>query len=158
MTGSVDAQYDMPGNWTPALIMDLDGDLLNEVLIHCDCGGDQRPEYILVETTGQASEVGGYGSALTVPLLRLRTHENPSGGKVSLRLESSEPTNPTLSVFDSAGRRIRTLLDGLAPAEGTMDIVWDGLTDSGERVAAGVYFAQVQANGHLASTRLVVVR
>jgi len=66
-------------------------------------------------------------------------------GAVSL----SESTNSLrLTVLDGSGRVVRSLNMGVQNA-GTVDLAWDGITDSGQRAAAGVYTlkATVEADG-----------
>jgi hypothetical protein len=60
-----------------------------------------------------------------------------------------------LSVFDVRGRLVRSLLDGVLPA-GRHSAGWDGRSDAGERMPAGVYFGRLAAGEH-AQTRKIVV-
>jgi hypothetical protein len=56
----------------------------------------------------------------------------------------------SIRVYDISGRLVRTLVDG--PVDpGEYAAVWDGLTDSGEQAASGVYFARMEATGPLGS-------
>lgn len=51
-----------------------------------------------------------------------------------------------IEVYDVNGRRIRVLID--APVTpGRHAVVWDGTSDAGERVASGVYFVRLRADG-----------
>jgi flagellar hook assembly protein FlgD len=62
----------------------------------------------------------------------------------------------TLSVFDVAGRRVRTLVDGWMRA-GPHSSRWDGRDDGGRAVASGVYFARLEA-GRILSRRMVLLK
>jgi flagellar hook assembly protein FlgD len=62
----------------------------------------------------------------------------------------------SLVLYDVAGRRVRTLLDG-ERAAGAHELRWDRATDDGGRAPAGVYFYRLSAGGRDVSRRLVVV-
>ena len=55
------------------------------------------------------------------------------------------------------GRLIRSLSGSPNPAR-TSTIVWDGRDDAGRPVAAGVYWARLEAGGGVDRTRLVLIR
>ena len=58
-----------------------------------------------------------------------------------------------LTVYDPAGRRVRTLVNAAQPA-GTHSVSWDGTDEAGSPVAAGVYFCHLSV-GELTATRRV---
>jgi flagellar hook assembly protein FlgD len=60
-----------------------------------------------------------------------------------------------VEVFDLAGRRVRTLVQGFLPA-GAHTTSWNGRTDAGDRAVAGIYFAQMES-GDFRATRKVVL-
>jgi hypothetical protein len=61
--------------------------------------------------------------------------------RVSFRLPAREPV--ALAVHDLAGRRVRRLLEGEAPA-GVSTIEWDGRDDGGAPAGPGLYFVRVR--------------
>jgi flagellar hook assembly protein FlgD len=62
-----------------------------------------------------------------------------------------------LSVHDPAGRLIRTLVDADQPI-GNHRATWDGTSEAGEPVAAGVYFYRLRANGDTETRQAILVR
>jgi hypothetical protein len=62
----------------------------------------------------------------------------------------------TCAVLDVSGRVVRTIV--AAGEDGKALFVWDGQCDDDNRVAAGVYFALVEADGYCASSKLVLLR
>jgi hypothetical protein len=62
-----------------------------------------------------------------------------------------------LRILDAQGRRVRTLLDGPAPA-GRSEIRWRGEADDGRSVPPGLYFARLEARGTVFTRRLVRLR
>jgi len=75
-------------------------------------------------------------------------------GHTSLRFALDRSEDVRLEVFDIAGRRVATLLDGVRGA-GEHEVAWDGEARAGA-VQRGVYFARlVTQEGH-SSTTIVV--
>ncbi|MCA9752055.1 MAG: T9SS type A sorting domain-containing protein [Gemmatimonadetes bacterium] len=62
-----------------------------------------------------------------------------------------------VSIHDVTGRRIRELRTGEAPA-GRTAVTWDGTNDAGDPVAAGVYFARLEALGERRSVKVSRLR
>jgi glucose/arabinose dehydrogenase len=81
---------------------------------------------------------------------------NPFAHGTSLALALGRPGRATLEVFDVAGRRVSTLLQGLQPA-GRRVIVWDGTDGRGHRVAPGTYVIRLEADGRALTRRVQFV-
>jgi hypothetical protein len=71
---------------------------------------------------------------------------NPARAGVSFAFGLSHAASVSLSLFDLAGRRVTTLVDERLVA-GSHLSRWDGANVRGERVAAGLYFATLRADG-----------
>jgi photosystem II stability/assembly factor-like uncharacterized protein len=82
---------------------------------------------------------------------------NPSSGSTRLRFRLEVPGEASLAVHDALGRRVRTVAGG-ALAAGTHEFVWDGRTDAGAPVAAGVYVVRLLAAGRTVSRTFARVR
>ena len=85
--------------------------------------------------------------------------ENPSAAsgatKIDFGLEKT--AGASLVIYDSAGRRVRSLVHETLPA-GEYSRSWDGRGDQGQEVAAGVYFAKFQAGEKAFTEKIVVVK
>ena len=79
-----------------------------------------------------------------------------AGEGFELRLAEGSP-NATVRIFDVRGRLVRTMHEGPVAA-GSTRFIWDRRTDTGERVAAGVYLIGVKAGRVRAQMKVVVVR
>ena len=66
----------------------------------------------------------------------------PASGRANVRL------------FDVAGRRVVTLVDGVRPA-GVTRIRWDGRSEAGRPAGPGVYFARLEAAAGARTVKLV---
>ena len=80
---------------------------------------------------------------------------NPLGRSASIRLSLPRDGWVRLSVYDLAGQRVRTLVDGERGAGG-LAVTWDRADDTGRAVPAGVYFCRLEAEGTSVSRKLVV--
>ncbi len=99
--------------------------------------------------------VAGEVGAATPPVgLRLRTWPTPFSGRISIGIDtgSSVARDGSVTVFDTQGRRVRTLHAGVLPA-GRSRWMWNGHDDLGRPVAGGIYFVRVAADGHGSVTR-----
>ena len=63
----------------------------------------------------------------------------------------------TLRIYDVAGRLVRTLVDGAGTA-GRKTASWDGGSDSGHKVATGVYFYRMTAPGFEQTRKMVLMK
>lgn len=63
----------------------------------------------------------------------------------------------TLCIYDVSGRLVRTILDGTQEA-GRRSAVWEGLNDSGVKVAAGVYFYRLTGPGFVSTRKMMLVK
>ena len=73
----------------------------------------------------------------------LRIHPNPAWGSTTIAFELEEATTLDLSVYDVAGRRVKTVTKGeYQPGNHTID--WDARDDSDWPLAAGFYFARIE--------------
>ncbi len=83
---------------------------------------------------------------------------NPSGGDVHIDyLTPSSNDEHSISIYDAAGRRVTTLFAGRRPS-GSHQVAWDGRDAHGKRVASGVYFVRMHANGASVSRKFVLLR
>ncbi|MBD3334624.1 MAG: T9SS type A sorting domain-containing protein, partial [Candidatus Eisenbacteria bacterium] len=80
---------------------------------------------------------------------RVSTRPNPSSSNCRIVFHLSRPTSVSVTIFDSAGRRIERLRDGVLPA-GNHEIPWsaDGLPN-------GLYHYRIQAGGEEARGKLL---
>jgi hypothetical protein len=75
---------------------------------------------------------------------------------IRYRVETAAPV--TLAVHDTAGRRVRMLVDGVTRAAGEHAATWDGRDDAGRSMASGVYLCVLRAGGQLDARSVVLVR
>ncbi len=86
--------------------------------------------------------------------LALAVRGNPFRAATALEASLPAAGSARLRLFDVTGRLVRTLWSGPLPA-GIHAFAWDGRTDGGSPVPAGIYFARLDAPGGRPSAKLV---
>jgi outer membrane protein assembly factor BamB len=84
-------------------------------------------------------------------------YPNPFNPSTTIRFDLPATAQVTLTIFNMFGQSVRTLLDRRFEA-GQHQVFWDGLNDSGEKAASGVYFLRMVAAKENKSTAFVQVR
>ncbi len=79
-------------------------------------------------------------------------YPNPFRAQTTIRYEVPQAGPVRIVVYDMVGRRVGTLVDGKQPA-GRKEVVFDA-----RRLASGVYFVRLQAQGQTLTRKLTVVR
>lgn len=99
--------------------------------------------------TGVLEQLSGFALAPSWP--------NPARGFARIAFSLPNPGRVKLSVYDLAGARVRTLVDG-DRVSGTQSVVWDGRDSQGASVRAGAYFIRLDFAGRSLTQRLVMTR
>jgi hypothetical protein len=81
---------------------------------------------------------------------------NPFNPRTVIRFDVPESRPVTLAIYDMAGHRIRTLVDGDVLAPGYHEREWDGRHGSGQAAASGIYFYRLDS-GPFSETRSMVL-
>jgi spore coat protein A len=81
---------------------------------------------------------------------------NPLNPRTRLGYELPSAAHARIDVYDVAGRRVATLLDSPRPA-GPGSVTWDGSSDHGVQVGAGVYVYQLSVDGIGTKSRKMIV-
>jgi hypothetical protein len=87
-----------------------------------------------------------------------QAHPNPFNPVTTVGYSVRDAGPVTITVYDVAGRVVRTLLEGEFEAGTTGSVVWDGTNDGGERCASGVYFYRIAAPGFQSSKKMVMLK
>ena len=92
----------------------------------------------------------------------LANYPNPFNPETWIPYRLAEDAFVTLTIYDIAGRVVRTLDVGHQIAETyespSKAIYWDGTNGLGERVASGVYFYHLSAGDYSATQRMVILK
>ncbi len=100
----------------------------------------------------------GTGAATKTTLAQ--NYPNPFNPTTTIRYSLAERTHVKLHIYNVAGQRVRTLVDGIQAPEsgsgGVFEVVWRGRNDGGTPVASGVYFYRLVA-GEFTETRKMLL-
>lgn len=108
-------------------------------------------------TARTAFRLAGGAALLPSQAVMLGSWPNPVSDRARIAFVLPGATSrATLKLYDAQGRAVRSFTSPFAA--GRNEIAWDRRDDAGGRVAAGVYFARLQADGRSLVQRLVVVR
>jgi hypothetical protein len=92
---------------------------------------------------------GRFGLAQNMP--------NPFNPQTTIAFSLPEAADVSLEIYDVAGRRVATLVDGQLES-GPHNVTWDGTTESGERAASGVYFYKLVAGEQKTTRKMVLLK
>jgi flagellar hook assembly protein FlgD len=84
----------------------------------------------------------------------MQNRPNPFTPYTLIDYEVANPGNVSIKVFNTAGQRVRTLVEGYKPT-GLYTILWDGRNATGESAAAGVYYYQLNVNGTTSGKKMI---
>jgi hypothetical protein len=114
--------------------------------------------WILKESSGTVVSID---RIVDVPRsFRLRqNYPNPFNPSTTIAFELPEPTSLRLEIFDQLGRSVRVLLDNQRFDAGLHTLPFTAVTDAGDPLPSGVYYARMIAAGFpVETTRMVCVR
>jgi hypothetical protein len=127
----------IPGGWMDACPLGVTGDWVMYV-IYRDCS-----------VTG----VGDEHIATNAPVALFGPRPNPFVGSTEIEFLLAQEERVELSVYDVRGRRVAVLEDGRVPA-GRYQRAWNGKSDLGVTLPAGIYFLSLRA-GDVRETRKI---
>jgi hypothetical protein len=81
---------------------------------------------------------------------------NPARYQAHARFRLPAAAEVRAEVFDMAGRRVATLIDGQPFAAGEHQVSWEGRDASGRQVSAGIYQIRVTAGGAQVARKIVL--
>jgi hypothetical protein len=117
--------------------------------------GDREIPFVRRGAFVMSERAVGPGRAPRMPSLRV--YPRPMARSSTIVVENPVAGRVTIDLFDVAGRRVRSLFDGVL-APGVTHLAFDGLDDVAQPLASGVYFARASGEGMTATARIVLVR
>jgi hypothetical protein len=107
------------------------------------------------EDIARPTDVPGGGVGRKLELAQNRP--NPFNPKTAIAFNLPGNADVQLEIYDVAGRRVKTLVDGGLDA-GPHVYDWDGRNQHGERVASGVYFYRLSTAERELSKKMVLLK
>lgn len=91
------------------------------------------------------------------PQIKAQNYPNPFNPQTEIAYSLPEDCQVKLTILNIQGQKVRVLVDEYQNA-GAKKVTWDGCDESGERVASGVYFYQIEAGSNTVSNRMVLLK
>ncbi len=117
-----------------------------------DVAADQDRQFVEGD-----SDVGVEGGEAPHRFTLLGSRPNPFNPITRIQYEIPTEGHVSLMIFDTAGRRVRTLIDGRLAA-GRHDAIWNGRDDRGQPVATGIYLTRLRSTFGVRTGKLALIR
>ncbi len=108
-------------------------------------------------TVNSATHVMTAGGGIPVKFALMQNYPNPFNPTTTIHYELPTSSKVTLKIYDVLGQEVKTLVDGVE-AGGYRSVTWDGTSDSGTRVASGVFFYRLEAGIFTDTKRLLLLK
>lgn len=82
---------------------------------------------------------------------------NPFNASTALAYSTGGDSRVVLEIFDTAGRRVRTLVDEIQTA-GRHEVVWNGRSNRGVEVASGIYLCSLRVGNQVLTRKIAVIK
>ncbi|MGD9900652.1 MAG: T9SS type A sorting domain-containing protein [Calditrichaceae bacterium] len=82
---------------------------------------------------------------------------NPFNPETNIRFSLDRLQKISLQIFDSRGRLIRVLADGLYKSGGH-SVVWNGLSEKGIPAASGLYYYRLTGQKQTLTRKMLLIR
>lgn len=92
-----------------------------------------------------------------LPVANLSNYPNPFSQATEFSFEMRKTGTAGISIYNLKGQLVRTLSEGNF-GKGTHTLSWDGTDNAGSRVALGVYFARLEADGKTLTRKVVRIK
>jgi hypothetical protein len=102
-------------------------------------------------------EEGRAAAGLPTTFALWQNHPNPFNPETEIKYELPRQTQVTITVFNIAGQKIATLLDGRVEA-GVHAVRWKGTDDWGRSAPSGIYLCRMAAEGNIFQKRMALIK
>lgn len=86
-----------------------------------------------------------------------QNYPNPFNPTTTISFSLPEATQVSLEIFNVLGQKIKTILDAAYPA-GYHQVNWDGVDDTGSKVASGIYLYRLKTEQFSHARRMVLMK
>ena len=84
-------------------------------------------------------------------------YPNPFNPSTTIDYTLSVGSDVSLSIYDMQGRMVRSLVSANQDA-GTYNVIWNGLSETGEQSASGIYLVMMEANGNIYQQSITLLK
>jgi len=112
-----------------------------------------------VSTTVQAP-VGikvNWGDGIPVTFAMEQNYPNPFNPVTTIRYQLPKSANVHLAVYNMLGQKVKTLVNENQPAK-YYSIQWNGLNETGSKVASGIYLYRIEAGDYIKTNKMLLLK
>ena len=80
-------------------------------------------------------------------------YPDPFNGETTIEFQTTISAQIDLSIFDTSGKKVKTLFHGTREAELYRE-KWNGLDETGRKVAAGIYYCRLKVNANTKAIKM----
>lgn len=118
---------------------------------HLDLNGDATL------SNGIPVEIAESKTPLPEQFTLMQNYPNPFNPVTSIRYNIPQTTHVTLTIYNSTGQVVNTLVNTTQPS-GEYSMQWQGVNQTGERVASGMYFYRIQAGDYTQTRKMILMK
>ncbi|KQC09013.1 MAG: hypothetical protein APR54_13145 [Candidatus Cloacimonas sp. SDB] len=100
----------------------------------------------------EAGEIGVITSKIS-----LSCYPNPFNPSTTISFSIQDDSDVELSIFNIKGQKVKTLTEDVY-GKGQYQISWNGKNNEGNQVSSGIYFYQLNANGKVITSKVLLLK
>ncbi len=129
-----------------------------QLMVIVDDGIDGVIDDTLYLSNGSPLDVeDDHGSLLPYRFELSQNYPNPFNPATTIEYSLPRRSSVRIDVFNLLGQKVRTLVDREESA-GAYSITWDGTSSTGEAVSTGVYLYRFQADDHVETKKMLLLK
>jgi hypothetical protein len=128
-----------------------------DTLANVICGRTATLSPFVLAVSDVQSGVDDGGQELPSRYTLYQNVPNPFNPTTTIRYNIAADVHVRLVIFDVAGRVVRRLVDENQQAD-SYAVTWDGVNDTGQAVATGIYFYRIEAGGFLQTKKMLLLK
>jgi FlgD Ig-like domain/Beta-propeller repeat len=139
-------------NYTVSPVMDVSGSpYIYYFVTATDFSGNEGKP-------AKVNTLSGVGGTPKSYVFSVSNYPNPFNPRTTVRYTVPARGAVNVSIYDTNGARIATLVNHQERAAGAYTIEWDGRADDGTSVSSGAYFARIEQNGLTRSKKMMLLK
>jgi len=104
-----------------------------------------------------ATDVVEFESATPVDFQLSQNYPNPFNPTTNIEYALNKKGHIQIAVYNMLGQKVNTLVD-LKQSAGRYSVQWDGTDVQGRQMSSGVYYYQLESNGHKVTKKMVLMK
>lgn len=128
--------------------------LLDDVRLYSDA---LTPDDVYSIYEGALEAVDARPEAAPMDFVLNQNYPNPFNPTTSISYQLAKNSNVTLAIYNQAGQKVRTLVQGKQSA-GLQSVNWDGCDEAGQKVSSGVYLYRLTVDNQVQTKKLMLMK